>query len=194
MEKVMMKQGSFSYQSVDFSTSNPLSLNKITELENRLRGLIRIIRKGLEKIYTVLIHFQTSNDSAMVSFWKSVAHWYQKKGWSMLSDLIYELKRREIQYQDYFMIKDVLDIQENIAVPMVQGLSNRHLDEGQLESVLHYLKELPFYLQYDLQLESMDFKKVQPIQYQDYQTSMSFLAANRFEDLHYQIDFKPKWG
>lgn len=196
MEKVMMKKGSFSYRSVDFSKSNPFNQNKIIELQNRLRLLIRVISKGLEKIYRNFHHSGSgiSYDSTVYLFWKSVVKWYQKKGWRMLNELISELKKREIHYQDYLVLKDILDIQEEIALSMVQGLSDDHVDEDQVESLLHYLKELPFYLRYDLQLESLALKKVEPIHYQDYQASLSFSTASRFDDIHYQINLKPRWG
>lgn len=165
MKNVNMIRTTTIFNNVQYSINDhliddkPYSYN--SELQSKLDDIrIRIVH-GLLKIKGFLFekikndNFDQEQLSKLIKESVLVQNWFEDKGYSKLKALETTIDKKDINADDFDELSHVFDDQK----ALYQNLFDRELTFEQVEIMLRYLQELPFYLEFDLNLDKLSNKR-----------------------------------
>lgn len=133
-------------------------------LKSKLSHIIKGIELAFVKMKGLLFEqlikeASTDNNEilALTEELKLIEKWFKDKGYTRLESLTFEIGKKDINEDDYDILLEILTSQREYFQTLLESTDSFIIE--QLEVVLRYMRELPFYLEFDLDLSSLRNKK-----------------------------------
>ncbi len=161
MKNIKLNQASMflKYKYVDSPQVNYNETLK-SKLSHIIKGIELAFVKMKGLLFEQLIE-EASTDNieilALTEELKLIEKWFKDKGYTRLESLIFEIGKKDINEDDYDILLEILTSQIEYFQTLLESTDSFII--GQLEVVLRYMREIPFYLEFDLDLSSLRNKK-----------------------------------
>ncbi|MBA4544402.1 hypothetical protein H1164_16270 [Thermoactinomyces daqus] len=168
MSKINLNQrSSFSYHFYGDPEKAETVLTKIDDVEKKIKWFVNYIRYSLAKIQSELLdlwkkgHIEEKKAVLYLIEHYQIEKWMEEKGLAILHSLIKELQSKEFNDTEISYLESVLEHQIEIAVDfMISSRVSPVVKLDQIEILMNYIKELPFDLKFEMNLDSFTIKKV----------------------------------
>lgn len=155
----LLEQNPLSFSQVPYYSNTGEHANYKTQLQTKMFLFKEIIQEAYSSIVNFFIEYLKSHKLSELQdedfyVFEELLHEYQnfeRKGSPILDEMLTELNTKEVDKENFDLLIRIIEHQESITKDILE----RDISIDRLEIIMNHLKDLPYYLRTDLEIETL---------------------------------------